>query len=160
MTEPEPELEEGAVVPLSPLEPALDEPEELDFELLEPELPDELDPDFAVNPGNPTWEPEPEDVEPDEDAAVWAEAGKVAATPAAVRTLTRPAAAVILRSRARLRSRVLIAAPAQCHCAGSATRGSATGDGATSGGRRIVRHCSPSRLLMSLSLTGRLLESL
>ena len=107
MTEPEPELEEGAVVPLSPLEPELDEPDELDFELLEPE-PDELDPDVAEEPE----ELEPEDVDPDEDAVVWAEAGRVAATPAVVRTLTRPAAAVILRSRVRPRSRVLIAAPA------------------------------------------------
>ena len=113
MTEPEPELEEGAVVPLSPLEPELDEPEEPDFELLELELPDELDPEFAAEPEEPELEePEPEDVEPDEDAVVRAEAGRVAATPAVVRTLASPAAAVIRRSLARLRSRVLIAAPA------------------------------------------------
>ncbi len=111
MTCPEPELDDGLEVPfrLLPELPELDE-----LELDEPE-PDELE-DFA-EPELPEPElPEPElperalrDV--DWPAVVCADAGRVTATPAAVRTLASPAAAVTLRSLARFRSRSLMAAP-------------------------------------------------
>jgi len=105
VTWPEPELAPGAVVPeRPPLDPELRDPE-----LDEPELaePDPDDPEFDV--------PDVPDAEvPDSACAeadvVSAAAGRDTATPAAPSTLARPAAAVSLRSRERLRSRRLMAA--------------------------------------------------
>ena len=111
MTCPEPELDDGLEVPfrLLPELPELDElelgelePDELEdfaeLELPEPELPEPELPERA--PWDVDW-----------PAVVCADAGRVTATPAAVRTLASPAAAVTLRSLARFRSRSLMAAP-------------------------------------------------
>jgi hypothetical protein len=114
VTCPEPELDDGLEVPFRLL-PELPEPDELELDEL---VPDELE-DFAEL-GLPKPElPDPPELELPEralwdvdwPAVVCADAGRVTATPAAVRTLASPAAAVTLRSLARFRSRSLMAAP-------------------------------------------------
>lgn len=111
MTCPEPELDDGLEVPFRLL-PELPELDELELGELEP---DELE-DFAElelpEPELPELElPERAPWDVDWPAVVCADAGRVTATPAAVRTLASPAAAVTLRSLARFRSRSLMAAP-------------------------------------------------